>query len=301
MRNEYAILGLNENASITEVKKAYRRLARKYHPDVSSEPNAKEHFQRIQKAYQAIISGRISNSRAAYSARERYKERQDQLRRERIRRAREYARRVRKMQEQQYLETVERASTYFIILVVFGISFFSFDFLYENFKLSSGNTEYTYAKITNANTRNVTYRFYVDGVPFESTSYVKKSFNEIVSKNGLPIEAGQYFKVIYNTDHPEYSKLDFSVYPAEVGESYMHMVYAKLRTNAKFEKYSERDLSCIIMDTYSELRTHGLATLYFYDEPIVENFKHNRLRFYFFIKSQTFESIKSKCLQGKAK
>jgi hypothetical protein len=299
--NAYAILGLNQDASIADVKKAYRRLARKYHPDVSSEPNAKEEFQRIQMAYQAIISGRISQSRSAYSAQERHKERQEQLRRERIRRAREYAKRVKYMQEKQYLETVERASTYFIILLVLGISFFAFDYLYENFKLNSGNTEYTYAKIINANTRNVTYRFYVEGEAFESTSYLKKSFREIVCKNGLPIEVGHYFKVIYNSDHPEYSKLDFFVYPAEVGEAYMHLVYAKLRSHVKFEKYSEKDLSCIIMETYSELGTNGLANLYFYDEPIVENLKHNRLRFYFFIKSQTFESIKLKCLQDTTK
>ena len=53
-RDYYEILGINKNASEDEIKKAYRTLAKKYHPDVSTEPNAVEKFKEVQKAYDCL-------------------------------------------------------------------------------------------------------------------------------------------------------------------------------------------------------------------------------------------------------
>jgi len=50
----YETLGLNRDASRSEISKAYRSLAKTYHPDVSSHPNAKENFLRIHEAYEAL-------------------------------------------------------------------------------------------------------------------------------------------------------------------------------------------------------------------------------------------------------
>ena len=50
-RDYYDVLGVSKQASLDEIKKAYRQLAKKYHPDVSKEPNAEEKFKEVQEAY----------------------------------------------------------------------------------------------------------------------------------------------------------------------------------------------------------------------------------------------------------
>jgi len=50
-RDYYEILGVPRNASIDEIKTAFRKLARQYHPDVSKEENAEEKFKEINEAY----------------------------------------------------------------------------------------------------------------------------------------------------------------------------------------------------------------------------------------------------------
>ncbi|KAL0346335.1 UNVERIFIED_CONTAM: Chaperone protein dnaJ A7A, chloroplastic [Sesamum radiatum] len=50
-RNHYDVLGVSSNASSTEIKRAFRLLALKYHPDVNKEGGANEDFKSIRLAY----------------------------------------------------------------------------------------------------------------------------------------------------------------------------------------------------------------------------------------------------------
>lgn len=63
----YKILGLNENASLSEVKKAYRRLAMKYHPDRNNSEEAEEKFKEIKNAYEIITNKNTNNNNRNFS------------------------------------------------------------------------------------------------------------------------------------------------------------------------------------------------------------------------------------------
>src|ERR1700724_903176 len=62
-KDYYEVLGVARGADAETVKRAYRKLARKYHPDVSKEKNAENKFKEVQEAYEVL---RDSEKRAAY-------------------------------------------------------------------------------------------------------------------------------------------------------------------------------------------------------------------------------------------
>ncbi len=62
-RDYYEVLGLNRGASADEIRSAYRRMAKEYHPDINKTPGAEERFKEINEAY-AILSD--DEKRASY-------------------------------------------------------------------------------------------------------------------------------------------------------------------------------------------------------------------------------------------
>lgn len=58
-RDYYEILGVSRDADKEEIKRAYRRLARKYHPDVNKEEGAEETFKEINRAYEVLSEPEI--------------------------------------------------------------------------------------------------------------------------------------------------------------------------------------------------------------------------------------------------
>ncbi|MCH8506430.1 MAG: DnaJ domain-containing protein [Ectothiorhodospiraceae bacterium] len=62
-KDYYKLLGVDRNATQADIKKAYRRLARKYHPDVSKESDAEARFKEVSEAYEVLHD---PDKRAAY-------------------------------------------------------------------------------------------------------------------------------------------------------------------------------------------------------------------------------------------
>ena len=62
-RDYYEVLGVPRDASVEEIKRAFRRLAMKYHPDRNKSPDAEAKFKEINEAYQVLSD---PQKRAAY-------------------------------------------------------------------------------------------------------------------------------------------------------------------------------------------------------------------------------------------
>ncbi|MCK8825149.1 molecular chaperone DnaJ [Fuchsiella alkaliacetigena] len=62
-KDYYEVLGVSKDASDKEIKRAYRKLAKKYHPDVSDDPQAEEKFKEVSEAYKVLSD---ENLRARY-------------------------------------------------------------------------------------------------------------------------------------------------------------------------------------------------------------------------------------------
>ena len=68
MSDYYKILGLQPYPSVDEIKKAYRKLARQYHPDINHSPDAKDQFILITEAYEFLLANheKIKSETASY-------------------------------------------------------------------------------------------------------------------------------------------------------------------------------------------------------------------------------------------
>lgn len=61
MPSPYEVLGIPENSSVDDAKKAYRKLAKEYHPDVNKQSDAEEKFKEISQAYEDILNPKPQN------------------------------------------------------------------------------------------------------------------------------------------------------------------------------------------------------------------------------------------------
>lgn len=122
MANFYELLGVQRDASQNEIRSAYRKLARKYHPDVSQSPEAAKVFAQISEAYRVLSNNEL---RALYdngeitsaSIRTRDQRAQRAAYRDRINRV------VEEMIEEERAEATARGQAVIVVVTLFASTF----------------------------------------------------------------------------------------------------------------------------------------------------------------------------------
>jgi len=124
MSDLYKLLGLTPKATTADIRSAYRRLARKYHPDVSSSPDAHTLFAEINEAYHVLID---QKRRAAYDrgeypgkARTFYASQQAEV----VAMQREFDRLVDEMIAYERQETAARSHAVLVVVPLFVSAFY---------------------------------------------------------------------------------------------------------------------------------------------------------------------------------
>lgn len=123
MRNKYLeILGLQPGASEGEVKSAYRKLSKRYHPDVNMDENAREKFIEINEAYNFLIKvgPNPQNEQENYNY-DPYKAEYDHQRREARKRAWRMAQEEAKMKEELIGKILHKFKYVAVVIVLFNV------------------------------------------------------------------------------------------------------------------------------------------------------------------------------------
>lgn len=68
MKNYYRILGVLPSSSEEEIKQAYRKLVKRWHPDVNKSPQATEKLKEINEAYDALMNHKVENNDMLYKS-----------------------------------------------------------------------------------------------------------------------------------------------------------------------------------------------------------------------------------------
>jgi hypothetical protein len=302
----YKILGVQPGASKQEIKRAYRKLALRYHPDRNRSDAAGDSFLLIKTAYEYLM-----NPRPAPAGKSRSQPSDLHRRRAEALRRKEERDRIRmeahlKFQQRQ-AEIDEQNKRVFMRLVVIvsivlflgTLGFYGYKF-YINMSIDAARS-YSIAEVTSVFPRRIYYQYKAEGKVYKDRMYVGKSFKETLSGNGMPVMKGDRFEVHFRSGRPDMHRINFK----KMGPSTLRRYLEETRL-AILEIYMdelkglslkspEQAAACISMLTYETYGVNGLAKLYFYDEPWIENTKNNKYTSRSFRKDSDFKMILRHC------
>lgn len=293
MQHYYKILGLQAGASVAEIKRAYRVLAKRYHPDVNNSPEAREQFMRITEAYDYLLNP----PKAKYTHSTNWQD----VENERIRHAKAAAARAARMRYQALKNKREQEQSRAYsrgISVFMGIVFFALAVTYGkpffNELYVDQNAATTTARLVSFSYRHYFLVYRVDGKTYSKKYSGRRTKKDLVTPNGMPVYVGCEFLVKYRNDNPEYCYLDFDEILPQTLRVYQRAVHYPLCNYFDVEMYDQR-INCFSAAIYNEFGLGGLADIYFQQEPLIENFNHNKGSFKKLAASNAFNQLAKSC------
>lgn len=294
----YRILEIEMDASDAEVRSAYRRLAKKWHPDVNHSPGAKEHFLLIQKAWQTLGDPQLRANYDFYSVR--YTHRSGDPARASTKRpyanpdvrTRAYSgfggRVFYRSADQQTLDKEEKirnrdiAAGVIAIVVILLIPFIG---KYWNSGALWLNGVDTTAEIV-AFDVSLTYSYNVDGNIVYAEKYpgLYRYGNDVMMPDGMPLKTGDRFRVRFMPKRIRYNKLYLDNPDSETIERYCTLIYLRLHSSRFLDSLADGSMKAVFVYTlcdslYHNFGTRGLANLYFAQTPADVNVHNNARTF----------------------
>lgn len=279
----YTVLGLTPEATLDEVKKAYRRLAKKYHPDRNKAAGARKRFEEIAEAYQMILNPPKRNRNEEHS-----EEILQKIWEEAIRKAREEARRKARMRYIKFLKEQEKKQSRayaqaLVVLVSIIALVFLVNYGLEYYKNHRINTDLgiTYGQVVRVQNHQMLIQYRINGKLYEQSKWVSRATLTYVTPNGMPVLIGHVFQVEYDNSDPDYFRINFNRVSEATLESYLELAQMRLydvfeTEMAGFPDYTQRKIvNCLSHRILKDHGIDGLAHVYFFDEHPLENFSHN--------------------------
>lgn len=297
----YYILGLKPGASQKEIKGAYRKLARRYHPDVNAGED--EQFKKVVEAYEVLskyLSAGATQKKQDPEAWNRWVEELQELARAKAklrakRRAAQYRRKREEEQNRAY-----RQAIFSLLGLLLSIGAFWWGYqAWRDFQIARKPSE-ARVQVVAVGQNRLEYQWQVDGSVWQEDRYVRNVGRVMLAGNGMPVRIGDEFVIRFRADDPSYHRINFErVAPKTLGR-YIRSASAALLRSKRTKSSSENDFTrvqaeCMALMLFQEEGPEALAQILFWDENPLENWSHNRLRWYFFRRRPAYRQACEAC------
>lgn len=302
MRKYYQILGLEPGATQEEIKRAYRRMAMKYHPDVNPAPNARQHFTEILEAYEYLTGVRKARKRVFTEAeKERFYDLMRKAAEEKAKaQYRERVRQFRKQREEQQNREYQKGIIMFFAILILGTALWQGYRFYYNLMVQRDavNTELQVVGIGN---KRVIYQFVVADSIIQDRRYVGRYQLNMLAGNGMPLKIGDQFELVYSSSDPSYHKINYDKVSPETMRRYLRISSEALKEIYREEwrqiEDSEQNVRALCMSLliFREYGFDGLAKVLFHDASFLSNFSHNSIHWRMMKDDEAYRGIYQSC------
>lgn len=302
MSRYHSILGLAPGASRQEISKAYRQLARLYHPDVNPQPGAAEKFIQITEAYEVLMHRRQAKRVIQTSTRREQAEAQAQARKEARKKAAEQARQ-RYMQWKEQQDAIQSRAyaqgiVVFALLLVSGLSGWWLHHQWIESQIAHAPHR-TQCIVTFVGVREVHYSWAVGDSIWKGVGRASKSRRDVIGGNGLPLEAGDQFTLVYQKDEPEHHYIEYREASWNTLQRYLGLVQESalidLADTNLPPTLAKARAQCFALLLYENYGLEGLATFLYRKENPFENISHNWLWYWINWKSRKIVPLQAQC------
>lgn len=297
----YAILGLSVNADMAAVRNTYRRLAKKWHPDVNPSNRAASEFRKLQQAYDQIRNGEFRQTKrptvAANDPSNVQKEKEQAQREKRKRMREEYLRRKAEKELREAQKRNRDFKRFLLItlaLILFNLGFPRVRALHTHWYVMQ-EPDTTSCEVTYVSYRNCAYRYEVKGKFYTGEVRTRKVGNRMVSKNGMPLFAGQRFKLLYRSSFPESHFVDFKHMGTATFNEYLQLARSSAQKHFQHTADSLVDADCFVWSIYRDKGLDGWADVVFHETSWLDNIRNNKSRFESWLRSPEGKEALTTC------